>query len=161
MNKNTKSKFSQWIIILFLGTNICSCSKENTETEIIPVYDLKTEFVKTMDLTDDIGFTFQYQHDSTDTYLCRYSTYFLRKSQTVENISVKRQGNELWINVDGSDACWILSTGMLWSISRYTTCQPANTGHISQPTTFKKTLKHRSTISTNGKGRSKFYLHNA
>ena len=106
MNKNTKSKYSQWIIILFLGTNICSCSKENTETEIIPVYNLKTEFVKTMDLTDDIGFTFQYQHDSTDTYLCRYSTYFLRKSQTVENISVKRQGNELWINVDGSDACW-------------------------------------------------------
>ena len=45
MNKNTKSKFSQWIIILFLGTNICSCSKENTETEIIPVYDLKTEFL--------------------------------------------------------------------------------------------------------------------
>ena len=93
-------------LLLLTAIVICSCSMENTETEIIPAYDLKTEFVKTMDLTDDIGFTFQYQHDSTDTYLCRYSTYFLRKSQTVENISVKRQGNELWINVDGSDACW-------------------------------------------------------
>lgn len=89
------------INLLLIAIVVCSCSKENAETEIIPVYDLKTEFIKTMDLTDDIGFTFQYQHDSTDTYLCRYSTYFLRKSQTVENISIKRQGNELWINVDG------------------------------------------------------------
>ena len=46
-------------LLLLTAIVICSCSKENTETEIIPVYDLKTEFVKTMDLTDDIGFTFQ------------------------------------------------------------------------------------------------------